>query len=544
MTTMPAPARSASPLILIVRAGALTLMALCLALPLMDLITSLAPSLNRTLLLGVTGLAALEAHYSFHLIRTKFISGPDAWRFRLVEFGFYFVAVKIAQFGLEGLPPEAANLLQLGDVRAVLTVLFNLEAILALVIAVGAAWAITDVLGDLERVGEPPERNKQYVSPLDSLTGRFFMGGAWLLALSGLARIGLADVFNLERPPVTGLVANVLVYFLLGFLLLGQVRLQLLTARWDEQGVRVPAELPSRWVRYSLTFVGLAALLAFALPTGYTAGALGFIGNALILVIAIMWTLVSILASLCLLPLGLLISLLTGGNPPDSPVPIIPPPPPTESLLPQALPPWAEVARTVVVWVLVVAMVLYVVVQFLRDRPELTRALRELALGRRLRQLWAAFRHRASGLAAAARASSLAAWLRERWRSRAPLAPLRYFRLGGAPPGEQVMFYYFSLLRRARERGFGRRPPQTPREYEPVLESRLDEAAPAVKQLTEVFEETRYSGHPVGPEAAEQAREAWRRIRAVLVKPRKAQAQSSQADHGPGESGDSSLHSE
>ena len=38
------------------------------------------------------------------------------------------------------------------------------------------------------------------------------------------------------------------------------------------------------------------------------------------------------------------------------------------------------------------------------------------------------------------------------------------------------MFYYLSLLRRARERGFGRRPPQTPHEYEPVLEQRLPEA--------------------------------------------------------------------
>ncbi len=518
MTDAPAPASGLSAVGSLVRVATLTLMALCLAVPLVDLITTLAPGISRLLLLGVCGLAGLEAHYSFYLVHTKFIFGPDAWRFRVVEFGFYFVGVKAAQIGLEGLPPEALTLWR-GDWEAALAWLFNLEAILAMVLAVAAAVGVTDVLGDLARVGEPPERTKQYVSPLDSLTGRFFVGGAWLLALSGLARVGLANVFNLERPPVTGLVANVLVYFLLGFVLLGQVRLSLLTARWQEQGVRVPPELRGRWVRYSFLFLGLAALAAFALPTGYTAGALGFIGNAVVLFIAIAWTVVAIAASICLLPLGFLFSLLSRGEAPPAPDLLLPTPPPPQALVPQALPPWMEVARTVVVWVLVIGMVLYVVVQFLRDRPELTRAMRELALGRRLRQLWAAFRHRVSGLAAAARATPLAAWLRERWRARAPLPPLRYFRLGGASSREQVMFYYLSLLRRARERGFGRQPSQTPREYEPLAAARLEAAAPEVQSLTDAFEETRYSAHPVGAAAARRAKAAWGRIREALRRP-------------------------
>jgi hypothetical protein len=185
-------------------------------------------------------------------------------------------------------------------------------------------------------------------------------------------------------------------------------------------------------------------------------------------------------------------------------------------VIPQTRPPGLEVARTVVVWALVIGMVLYVVVQFLRDRPELSAALRQLGFGRRLRQLWAAFRHRLSGLAAAAGASSLAAWLREQWRKRAPLPPMRYFRLGGASPREQAMFYYLSLLRRARERGFGRRPPQTPREYEPLLRARLEVAAPEVQALTEVFEETRYSAHPVGDATVRRARAAWARLREAL----------------------------
>jgi hypothetical protein len=163
-------------------------------------------------------------------------------------------------------------------------------------------------------------------------------------------------------------------------------------------------------------------------------------------------------------------------------------------------------------------MIAYVVVQFLRDRPELLQGLRQFGLGRRLRQLWAALRHRVSGLAEAVRLSPVATWLREQFAKRPALPTMRYFRLGGAPPRDQVMFYYYSLLRRAQERGFGRRPPQTPREYEPVLESQLDEVAPEVEALTKAFEETRYSPRPVGAEAARRAREAWGKIRAALVK--------------------------
>lgn len=509
----PAPLRTG------LRVAALAVMAGCVVLPLVEVITTLAPSLNRALLLGVCVLAALEAQYSFHLVHRHFISGPEGWRFRLVEFGFYFVAIRGAQLALRGLPPGAADLWQ-GDLGALAALLLDLETVLALALALVTALAVTDVVGDLERIGEPPELSKQYVSPLDSLTGRFFMGGAWLVALSGLARIGLSEVFDWARPPVTGLIANVLVYFMLGFVLLGQVRLQLLTARWHEQGVRLPRELGRRWTSYSLLFLGLAALLAFALPTGYTAGALSFIGNGILLVVAVAWALLAVLAGICLLPLGFVISLLNGGEPPE-----LPPPdfalPPAEALTPQALPPWLEVARTVVVWTLVAGMVLYVVAQFLRDRPELTRAMRQLGLGRRLRQLWAAFRHRVSGLAQAAARSPLAAWLREQWRGRAQPAPWRYFRLGGAPPREQVLFYYYSLLRRARERGFGRQPAQTPHEYERVLAARLAEAGAEAQALTEAFEETRYSAHPMGPEAARGARAAWERLRAALVREKK-----------------------
>ena len=504
-------------LVTLVRPAALTVLIGCLMLPLTQVLGSVLVGLRAWLLLGAVLAAALETHYTHYFIRARYISGAEIWRLRAIEFGFYFIAIKLVQLTLGGAPAGGWPT----DPLALLTVLLDLEAILALLLAVGVALIVDDTLEDLDRVGEPPDHDRQYVSPLDALTERFFVGGALVLVFSGLARVGLQDLLNFERPPVTGLVITVLVYFGVGFLLLGQVRLALLATQWQVQGARVPPELGGRWVRYSVAFLALAALIAFALPTGYTAGALGWLGGLITVVLSVLWTLVAILAGICLLPLSYIMSLLNSGRTPQTqtqPFQFTPPVVPND----QPMPPWLEVVRTILVWGLIIGMVLYVVVNYVRERPGLLRAVRELAPLRRLRQLWAALRHRAAGLAAALQDNPLAAWLRERGAAlRTAATPRRAFRLGGVSAREKVQYYYLSLLRRASERGYGRRPPQTPQEYRPTLAANLPEHTPEVRALTQAFEESRYSAHPVEPEQVRAVRTAWGRLRAALAQQKK-----------------------
>ena len=149
------------------------------------------------------------------------------------------------------------------------------------------------------------------------------------------------------------------------------------------------------------------------------------------------------------------------------------------------------------------------------------RAWREFTPLRRLRQLWAALSHWLSGLAAAVQALPVAAWLREQLRARPTLPPLGFFRLVGATPREQVQYYYLSLLRRAGDYGFGRKPAQTPAEYTPTLAANLTDNTPEVQALTDAFIETRYSAHPVPAEQVQQVRSAWGRLRAALAKQKK-----------------------
>ena len=498
------------------RPAGLVVMTGCVCLPLAQVIGAVAPSLHPALLLAACVLAAIEVMVTHNVVRAHYTSGLDLFYTRGIEGALYFVALKAASVALNGLPPGPADAWLL-DFHW----WFDLETLLALLLAMAVAVSVDGALDDFDRVGEPAYPDRDYVPSADSLTGRFFTGGALLLLFSGLARVNLMDVFRTDRPPVTGLVGNVLIYFLIGLLLISQVRLELLQVQWQAQSVRTPPDLTARWVRYTLILVGLAALVAFALPTGYTLGSLGILSQVLSFIVGIFLAIAFAVIALFLLPFSWLASLLHLA--PSTPGAVATPqPPPTLPSLPQQpLPAWLDTARTVLVILLVAGAVLYIVRSYLRERPELIEAVKRLAPLRGLGRLWAALRHRVSGALATAREAAPLAWLRERLQRAAPAGPLAFFRLGAAAPREQILFYYLSLLRRAGQQGFGRRPPQSPHEYEPVLEHNLPEAAPDLRQMTQTFEETRYSAHPVSPAGARRMRARWQQVRAALNRKKK-----------------------
>ena len=57
----------------------------CIALSVVGLVRLFAPTWNGVYLVVGTVLAALEANYSYRLIRTRKVRGPDVLRFRAVE---------------------------------------------------------------------------------------------------------------------------------------------------------------------------------------------------------------------------------------------------------------------------------------------------------------------------------------------------------------------------------------------------------------------------------------------------------------------------
>jgi hypothetical protein len=351
---------------------------------------------------------------------------------------------------------------------------------------------------------------------MDSLTGRFFWGGAALLILAGLTRIGIAQLLNLRRPSVPGLVLNVLVYFLLGLVMLGQVRFATLRKRWQADDVKIADELPRRWVRYSLALIGLAAFVAFLLPTGYTLGLLEAIGWTLMTAFAILSLVATFLLWLILLPFAWLLSLL--GAEPIQPGPAEPLARPfPDSAGAYTGPEWFQILRSLVFWAIALGMVFYVVRSYLRDHPDLWENLAALGLVRALRRWWAALGRWLGSWGTTIRERMPESWPlgfpRRRAQSRDPFA---FFRLGAASPREQILYFYLSVLQRAGRQGFPRRPAETPDEYRTTLGPNLPEVQQDVESLTQAFVEARYSRHSFRQEQAKRVRVSWQRVKAAL----------------------------
>lgn len=496
----------------------------CIALSLVELIRLIVPTWNGTYLIVGCVLAALEANYSHRLVRAKTSGISGGWwmwtstevlRFRAVELAMLSILLKIGSYIGDS---WAAVLADIKTWPQNPLAIVDPETVVAFVLAFLSWRASTQTVRDLERLYEPPERSVFYVPPTESLASRFFWGGAVLLIVTGITRIGIAALLNLSRPSVPGLVLNVLVYFLLGLVMLGQVHFSTLRKRWQTQQVRVADEVPGRWVRYSLAFLGLAALLAFLLPTGYTMSLLDVTRLVLSLILGILWFIAWLISILLILPLAWLLFTLFGQGESPSARRLLPPP-----QLPQPspgpigpAPDWLEILRSLVFWAVALGMVAYVVRSYLRDHPELVAALSELQPIRALRAWWAAFWRWSRGWLEVVSERLPPGFSLRPARPRPSEQPVRFFRLGALPPREQVLYYYLSILHRAARQGFPRRPAQTPYEYDVTLEPHLPEARSEMARLTAAFVEARYSRHTVQSDQARHARDAWQRVKAAL----------------------------
>ena len=489
----------------------------CIALSVVELMHLFVPAWNATYLIGACVLAAVEANFSYRMLRARpqralDLLGLDAFRFRLIEIGFFVVILKTGS--LAGRPwPDV-----LADIQTWPRNPFNMidGELAAACFLVAFSWlAAGRTVEDLERLNDPPEfQDRYYVPPMESLAGRFFVGGIAILVTSGLTRVGIAYVLNLSRPSVPGLVLNVLVYFLLGLVMLGQVHFITLHKRWQTQGIKVADELAGRWARYSLIFIGLAAFLAFLLPTGYTLGFLESIGGTLEIAIQVARFLVGLILLILTLPIMLLLWLLGRDNMPAAQGTL----PPLDFAQPGAAggANWGEVLRSLVFWLVALGMIVYVLRSFLHERPELLAALSALGPVRILRRWWAALR-RLWSRAAEAIGERLAGGLSlARPRRLWPDKPFASFRLGALSPRERVLYYYLSILRRAGERGFPRRRSQTPYEYDTLLEPNLPQAQQDMASLTQAFVEARYSRQAIEPGQAGQIQTHWQRVKAAL----------------------------
>lgn len=505
----------------------------CLVWALVQFIKLVSPDWRGGYLVLVGLLAAVEAGYSFRLAQRRRRFSDEVLRFRLVELATLFILIKIGGFIGDSWRSVWS------EIRiwphAPLTI-FDLETLVAFALALVAWVAATITAQDLNRLGEPPLRSRDYVPPLESLSQRFFWGGGILLLVSGIVMLGrtVTEVSSwalqvilreLPRFSSADLALGLLLYFLLGLVILGQIHYDLLNRRWQVQGIPVDPAIARRWARYSLAFLGLTALVALLLPTRFPGSLTLFrwIG------IAFQW-----LSTVVFYVVGFFIFIITGilgfvlsffikesqGEVLPQPSPPVFDAPPAVVTAPGVTPDWVLLMRSLLFWALLLAGLWFVLRSYLRDHPELAEGIKGLKPVRALQKLWAAI------------SAGLMGFLR-RWKKtiqqhmarRDQEQPaerqvgqkhLPFFRLGRLSPRERVLYYYWSILQRAQGLGLARRPSQTPYEYDSALEPHLPEAEKELDRLTESFIEARYSQHPVEADQDRELRGNWQAVRAAM----------------------------
>ncbi|HOT90491.1 MAG TPA: DUF4129 domain-containing protein [Anaerolineae bacterium] len=471
------------------------LMVGCIAFAVTELLRRIAPTWNGTYFLIIPILAAFVGHATYRITSERYGSAADRQRIRRLELAMIFLLLKIATY-LDNTLPEIWD-----DIRHWPTnpfSFFDLETLVAFALACAAWFSAAHTARDLEAVADP-EIYRGETGPMERLNRRFLWGGMLLLLISGMARIEITAMLHPDRPAISGLALNVLVYFILGMAMLGQVRRVWKSRLWEQQHYRISQLLQKAWLKYCLISLFIALLIAFVLPNRYTLGLFDIVGY---IVTAIGYLAMMIYAGVATL-FNLLMSLLFKS---DSTVAL--PSLPEASPLPPDIEPssrtpllWLPILRSIVFWVVALGAIGYVVYSYFKDRPELGHAFTNFKIIQTARSWWRALRLWWRNLRRQVRRKlpTLAlnfSFLRRKGTHRETVAVRRK----REALREQMLYYYLETLDHARAEGFPRHDSQTPYEYQSALDPTLPEAQAELSALTQAFVEARYSNHPITPD--------------------------------------------
>ncbi len=296
---------------------------------LVRVIRMVMPQWDGTYLVAGAMLVSLEAYYSHFLLERTGLRGLERIRFRLTEVGVLFLLIRAGSYLGKGWAALRADVLYWPSHPSAF--LLDGESLVAFVLAL-MAWSTTLQLAvDLGAVDMPlldpgeggsapggPERilyahrfEPRESLPLESFIGRFVFGGMVLLAATGIARLGVGPLLEGQGARGSRIEATLLLYFVLGLVMMAQIRYAALRRQWWIEGVSVTSDVTGRWVRYTLLLLAAAALLAFLLPTQPALGVLVVAGGVLDLIMWVGAFVVFLLFLLIMFPLFYLWWLLT-----------------------------------------------------------------------------------------------------------------------------------------------------------------------------------------------------------------------------------------
>ena len=502
----------------------ITIMIMCFNISVVNLVRVINPEWRGTFFLLGMLIATVEAIYSHRVltrIRSRHIS---ILRYRVAEWVLLILVLKLLSFADKPLSFIWANLQAMWwnpiDV-------INLEFYVMLVLALLSWLVATETISDFDKLSDPYTFRSSNILPLERLTARYFWGGLLLVLISGFSqvilRLGFSSLIDLQRPTIQGIIINVLVYFMLGLVLLSQANIARLTTSWRIHKVDVDPDLVKHWAKYGLIFLGIVTVVVFFLPTSYTMGFLESAGVVIESILGVLYFILQLILFLISFPLMWLARLFAGESPPYTLPPPQPLDVPPEAAAPSSPIPWLEAARSLIFWLVALAMIGYLIKTYLVDRPELLAALsrfRPISFVVRLwQQIWLLLRGWAqSGLEII---SEQVKFTRPNQEGSISGRQWDWFGLGRLSARERILYYYLNILKRAEKRKLVRKASETPFEYEPNLEQAVPDVEAEVHQVTDVFVRARYSREGFDEDEADAIKQQWQRIRKALRQARR-----------------------
>ncbi len=460
------------------------------------LAAALAHRVSATLLMAMALLTVLEAQTSWQVTSERHLTRQQLRSMRMAELVLAFAAVKVGQLVIAVPSGAAAELLGRSP--------FDSEAIIVWLTCVGLWIFALGTISDLDRLGSPAEPAPDYRPPLPSITGRFLAGGIAVVVAGALYLVDIASIPDPFRAPARAWFWPAALYFVTVILVLGAIRQQETQLQWKRQGMEVAPEVATRWWAGVAVVAGIAMFAMTAAPLARGGSALGFAYDRM--AVAVAWAAGG---------LGIDIDIQERETPlfdrgDSAQQPLIP------TLEGSPAGDAVDVAVGVL-FLLPMVLLAFAVARLLRGLSLPVGGLAGSGLGKGIvAMLWAVVT--ALPRLAWWAITALVAWVRRALRRgehvRQPEAsphegPTREGSSWRAsdPYRLQVAEIYRRFLHTAGSVLISRRRSETPIEYRQTV-TRLGAGAEPVNELTERFNEARYSTHSIGDAEVERAKGA------------------------------------
>lgn len=348
------------------------------------------------------------------------------------------------------------------------------------------------------------------------LMGLIFILGGFLLLLMAFNRIDL-PIFKLDLPGFQVRALDTILYFVLGFLLLGLSQYSLLRIRWYLNKVPVQQKNILGWITATLILLALVGLVISFLPTHYSIGLLAIL-NAIVNVVMVI---IGFIGYLLTLPLAWLAHLLL---PPGRQMQTQSMPSllatPEPGARPMAAPiPWIEWLKSVLFWGILLAVIGYSIYHYLQQRKDLLEVLEQYRAWRWLKQigLWIKSLFGSAGQQAAKVIQAIAKIIRSTGQAGSRQLVERILNIGRLGNRDKVLQTYLHMVDWTSDNGIPRRTSETPLEYAEKVKTEVPPAETDLQSLTGEFMEARYSQHEITETHSQSVQKYWEAIKAFVL---------------------------